>query len=116
MASVADGMASVADGMVSVADGMEDGVQPAGVVDRLPVPYDILFVASPVVLAAAAVLPGNVIFVDWRGRKDENEGDGRTGYEAQDFRVIQREDILEGPLAREAELMGELREELGVRF
>ncbi len=75
---------------------MEDSVEPAGVVDGLAVPDNLLNIAALAVVRPRGLVLRDAVLVCRRGGKDENEGERRARNESQEVRVVQGQNIVEG--------------------
>lgn len=93
---------------------MEQANQATGVADSLLVPNHFFVRAMALIFWPIFVFLDAEFFVRLAHGKHEEEGMGRPRYKGKEFGVVDTEDVVEGKLVRQAELVNEGRHDLRV--
>lgn len=98
----------------AIRDCMEQANQATGVADSLLVPNNLFVRAIALIFWPVFVFLDAELFVCLAHGKHKEEGMGRPRYKGKEFGVVDTEDVVEGKLVRQTELVNEGRHDLRV--
>lgn len=95
---------------------MEKANQPTSIANGLLVPDNLFLRAVSLVFCLFLVFLDAELLVCLADGKNKQQGVGRPRHKSKEFRLVDAEDVVEGQLLRQAELVDEARHDLWVVF